>query len=205
MGLKGKKLPMPTREKLCELYLIANKTPFEIGQNFKVSANTVRRWLKQYDVAVKRPYTSYVKANLSSIECAYLAGYLDGDGSINIGVGKNKRSKRGLNPHYEVSFVSKDEDIIRTLKKVVGGNIASFIYHDSREQKECYKLAFCNQASALALLEQIEPFLILKKQQAKLMIMFLRERLKARRLKGNYAPISEFCWKIVYEIRRLNS
>jgi len=50
MGLKGKKLPMPTREKLCELYQTANKTPFQIGQEFKVSANTEFCWKIVYEI-----------------------------------------------------------------------------------------------------------------------------------------------------------
>jgi len=210
MGLKKdvagrfEKLPMPSKAELQELYLAQNKTPFELSKKFRVGSTTVYRWLDNNGIAIKRPFLSKVKSNLTTLEGAYLAGYLDGDGTITIGLAKNKKSKRGLNPHYDVALITCNKIFAKDLKNLVGGDLQVFIYHDSRQKKEGYKIAFCNQRSALAFLEIIYPFLILKKQQAKLMMEYLNQRLSDRR-RGNCVQISDRCWEIIREIRRLNS
>jgi len=198
------KIVMPPKEKLEELYLKEAKQPSRIAEIFRVSSNTVLRWLAEYNIPLKRPYTSYVNPNLSETQEAYFAGYLDGDGTICIGMSKNKRSKRGISLHSEVSLISKNRGFIKELKKIIGGNIQTFMYEDSREKKEGYKLVFSNQASALAFLTAIEPYLILKKKQAETMIAFLKERLEKRREGGNSVIISDEAWEMAHEIRRLN-
>lgn len=199
-----KKIPIPPKEDLEKLYLQENKTPCEIGRKFKVSANTVRRWLHYYNIPVKRPYLSNVKTGLSETEKAYFAGYLDGDGSISIGLSKNKKSRRGVSVHDDVSLITKHKHFAQKLKELIGGTVSSFIYKDSRGKKEGYRVAFTNQASALAFLKAITSYLILKKEQADLMIEYLTKRLKARAIKGNYAPISDESWLLIEELRRLN-
>ena len=197
------KLPTPSKDELGQLYLRDNLTPSKIGELKHVSSNTVRRWLHEYNIPAKRPYLSYVKPELSNVESAYLAGYLDGDGTICAGLTKSDRSKMGYGAHPEVSLMTCKEAFAKELRKMIGGKLQTFLYRDSREKKQGFKIAFCNQRSALAFLEQIQPFLILKRQQAKLMVAFLRQRIKARE-GGNSVPISTECWEFIYEIRRLN-
>jgi len=199
-----KKLPMPSKEELKRLYLKENKTPYRIGEIFKVSSNTVRRWLKTCEIPIKRPYISLVKTELSETQKAYLAGYLDGDGTITAGFFKNKKSRRGLNPMKEVSLISIHKNFILKLQRMIGGEVKTFIYEDTRSKKEGYKLVFSNQASALAFLKAIVPYLILKQQQAELMIRYLTTRLEKRAIKGNSAPISDESLLLLTEIRRLN-
>lgn len=187
-----------------KLYLEDNDTPSNIGQKYHASSNTVHRWLQQYNIPLKRPYLSNVTMNITSVEKAYLAGYLDGDGTITVGLCKNKRNQKGLGAHFEVSLITIHKDFAIKMRNIIGGDLQTFLYHDSRESKNGYKVAFGNQRSALAFLEQIEPFLILKRQQAKLMIMYLQQRLQARQ-NGNSAIVSEKSWKLISEIRRLNN
>jgi transposase len=200
----GREFAPPRKELLEQLYLVEKNTPFEIAKKFKVSSSTVRRWLSCYGIPIRRPYTSNVKADLSETEKAYLAGYLDGDGTITVNIDKRSKARRKYGVHYDVSLISKNKEFIKKLQEMVGGNVRSFIYEDSRDKKKGYKLGFTNQASALAFLEAVSPYLILKKKQAELMVKFLEDRLNARRLKGNAAIISEESWKIIEEIRRLN-
>lgn len=202
---KFQKLLMPSKEELENLYLIKSRTPFEIAKSKKTSSTTVRRWLQEYGIPIKRPYTSYVKLGLSTVESAYLAGYLDGDGTINVGLSTNIKSKTGIANHYDVSLISKNKEYIEKLRQMVGGKVRSFVYHDSREKKEGYRLMFANQASALAFLEQINPYLILKKEQARFMIAFLKDRIEARKAGGNCSPTSDFSWECIKAIRRLNN
>jgi len=198
-----KKIPLPPKEDLEKLYLQENKTPCEIGRKFKVSINTVRRWLDWYNIPIKRPYTSYVKTDMSESTKAYLAGYLDGDGTINANLDKRKNCK-GYGVHFEVSLISKNKQFIEKLKGMVGGHLSTFIYEDSRRKKEGYKVGFTNQASALAFLKAVTPHLILKKRQGEVMIEYLESRLEARREKGNAALISKESWEKIEEMRRLN-
>lgn len=199
-----KKILIPPKERLKELYLKEDKTPTRIAEIFHVSSNTTLRWLSEYNIPLKRPYTSYIKSDLSEAEKAYFAGYLDGDGTINVGTWKNKKNKKGYGLHYDVSLISKNKNFIETLEKIIGGKVNSFIYHDSRSKKEGYRLGFCNQASALAFLKAIVPYLILKKKQAELMISFFEERLEKRRENGNAVIISDRLYEVAKEVKRLN-
>lgn len=198
------KISMPQKETLEQQYLVDNLAPCQLAQFYKVSNQTLYRWLIQYNITLKRPYLSNVEMNITSVEKAYFAGYLDGDGTITIGLSKNKRNRKGFGTHFEVSLITKHKDFAIKMRNIIGGNLQTFLYHDSRESKNGYKVSFGNQRSALAFLEQIEPFLILKQQQAKLMITYLRQRLQARQ-NGNCAVLSEESWKIISEIRRVNN
>lgn len=197
------KIVMPSKNILEKLYLEECDTPWKIGEKYHASSTTVHRWLQECGIPLKRPYLSNVKMNITSVEKAYFAGYLDGDGTITIGFSSNKRSHRSINAHAEVALITKHKDFAEKMIKIIGGNLQTFLYHDSREKKSCYKVSFGNQRSALAFLEQIEPFLMLKQPQAKLMITYLRQRLRARE-NGNGAIVSEESWKIISELRKLN-
>lgn len=198
------KIPMPPKNELKKLYLEEDKTPSRIAQVFHVSSNTVRRWLHRYNISIKRPYLSKVTLEIPELEKAYLAGLVDGDGTITANKYKNKRNRTGYGFQKDVAIISTHREFIERLHKMIGGDIQTFIYHDSRERKEGYKLGFCNQRSALSFLNAVSPYLILKKEQAETMKTLLESRLSARSEKGPSAPISPQEWDLVDEIRRLN-
>jgi hypothetical protein len=199
-----KKLPMPSKNELVKLYLEEGKCPSRMAQIFHVSLNTILRWLAQYDIPLKRPCFSKVKTNLSEVQKSYFAGYLDGDGTITITYSKNRNRPKWMGFQKDVSLITRVKWFAEELQRLIGGDLQTFIYYDSRNKKEGYKVSFTNQESALIFLREISPYLILKKRQAKSMIEILEERLALRALKGNSAPITPFTWEEAEKIRRWN-
>ena len=196
------KLPVPPKTTLEELYLVDESTPSRIGRIYGVSHSTVRSWLREYNIPVKRPFTSKLKVNLSETNKAYLAGLMDGDGTINIGKFKNKRAKTGFGVSTDVAFITTYKHFADKIHELIGGDLQVFIYRDSREKKEGYRVSMSNARSRLALLELIEPYLILKKERAQIMIEYINSRLEARAVKGNGAPISNSDWSLIENMRR---
>lgn len=199
-----RKIDPPSKEILESLYLRQNMTPSSIAEGFHVGSNTVRRWLKQYEIKEKRPCFSKVKTNLSEVQKAYFAGYLDGDGTITITYSRNRNRPKWIGFQKDVSLITRVKWFAEELQRLIGGDLQTFIYYDSRNKKEGYKVSFTNQESALIFLREISPYVILKKRQAKSMIEILEERLALRALKGNSAPITPFTWEEAAKIRRWN-
>lgn len=198
------KIDSPPKEVLEELYLKRNLSPSRISEMFHVGSNTVRRWLQQYKIKIKRPTFSKVKITISETQKAYLAGYLDGDGTITVNYSKNRNRPRWIGFQKDVSLITRVKWFAEELQKIIGGDLRTFIYYDSRAKKEGYRVGFTNQESALTFLREISPYLILKKRQAKSMIALLEERIALRALRGNSAPITPFTWEEAEKIRRWN-
>ena len=102
-------------------------------------------------------------------------------------------------------MITKYKFFVEQLQKIIGGEVGTFIYKDSRRKKEGYRLGFNNQASALAFLKEIEPYLILKKELAQLTIKFLELRIEDRKIKGNAAIISDEALLLVNDVRKINN
>jgi hypothetical protein len=202
--MKGKYIPPPSKEMLEKLYFEDNLPPSRISEKFKVGRTTVQRWFEKYNIVTKRPTFSNIKTNLTESQKAYLAGYLDGDGTITICKSTNKNKPDHIGIQKDVSLITSIKWFAEELQKLIGGNIQTFIYYDSRHKKEGYRVSFTNQESALAFLREIQPYLILKRKQAKLMIELLEERLALRHLHGNGAKITPHTWELTNEIRNLN-
>jgi len=198
------KLPVPPKEVLEELYLTDTLTPSRIAEINQVSSTTVRRWLSDYGIPVKRPFTSKAKINIPELDKAYLAGLVDGDDTITASKYKRKQPKKGYGAHCDVAIITTYRDFADKIKEMIGGDIQTFSYRDSREKKKGYRIAMSNQRSRLAFLEIIEPYLILKKERAQKMIEYINSRLGARAIKGNATPISDSEWSLVEDIRRLH-
>ena len=199
-----KRIKIPPKENLERLYIEENKTPSSIAEGFHVSSNTVRRWLRQYGIKEKRPCFSKIKTNLPEVQKAYFAGYLDGDGTITISYSRNRNRPKWVGFQKDVSLITRVKWFAEELQRLIGGDLETFIYYDSRNKKEGYKVSFRNQESALIFLREISPYLILKKRQAKSMIDILEERLALRALKGNCASITSFTWEEAEKIRSWN-
>jgi intein-encoded DNA endonuclease-like protein len=91
----------PTRSLLYKLYVKDVKSPLEIGRKFGVTDNTVRKWIRDYDIYLRNKKeamnTDRVKTFLRNLrlikpskpfrnltpEKAYILGVLCGDGHIN--------------------------------------------------------------------------------------------------------------------------
>ena len=100
---------------------------------------------------------------------AYIAGFVDGDGCI----GFSQRSNKNRYYPY-LRIANTDMRILKFIKKFFGFGsiqIANTTYRSSPNCKVCYYYQTTNQ-KATKIITAIEPYLLLKKKQANLVIKF---------------------------------
>ena len=117
--------------------------------------------------------------NFSSTIGAYLAGFLDGDGSIYVRMKPNHTYRYGFQvAPYVVLFQSnQDRKNFEKICSIIGFGIL-------RERKDGILEYSINRTDNLkSFLASVKPFLILKKKQAELMLKILANKEKVRNQK----------------------
>ena len=107
----------------------------------------------------------------------YLAGFIDGEGSIAIYKHKDKRVQKGYTLHPRFEIANTNEEVLKAIKEVIGGKIKS-----KPKYKGCkvvYCVEFQDYEQIKRALSIVSPFLIIKQKQAKLMIEFCNNRIKS--------------------------
>jgi len=111
--------------------------------------------------------------DISETEAAYIAGIIDGEGTLTIRKKKPAAKVSHRPPHYSVTFsVSNTEaSLIHWLQNRCGGSVH---YYENR-CKNCrpYARWDLQTQQAVALLQQVIPYLLIKNEQAKLAMEFL--------------------------------
>jgi hypothetical protein len=103
------------------------------------------------------------------IKLAYIAGVLDGDGSFSLIKGSSKKS---FSPLYYpmIQLASANRDLIDLFKSEFGGNVTirdSYIGKDGSKRLPSYQWKSEKSAKCLPVLEDLIPYLIIKKERAK--------------------------------------
>jgi len=112
------------------------------------------------------PYKQSRVKKLSPTEAAYLAGFLDCDGSI---------TKSG--EKYYVLFIQTNERVLNQVKKMLGMEFLRIAWQESkgsnlikykdRGVKKPHHIYISAQLEVLDLLQQLEPYLIKKNKKAR--------------------------------------
>ncbi len=116
--------------------------------------------------------------NFSSTISAYLAGFIDGDGSIYVRIKPNPTYRYGFQiaPYIVLFQSNQDRKNFEKICSIIGLGIL-------RERKDGILEYSINRADDLKLfLKSIKPFLILKKEQAELMLKILAKKEKIKNL-----------------------
>jgi hypothetical protein len=110
---------------------------------------------------------SVAVANLAEWQLAYLAGLIDGEGSIE---SQMETQIRGKTPRFvlRVSFVFATEEPLRTISGWLGSKYSIHPAVDARRSPRYRSHIY--KATAVALLRRCLPYLILKKHQAELIL-----------------------------------
>lgn len=124
----------------------------------------------------------------------YIAGFFDGEGCVATSVGRNGVGK------IQVILTSTDEHILKLVKSKYGGGIYKKIKY-----KEHHSDAFSWQSSKCrSFLEDIFPFLILKRKQVRLALEFLDTIDNSTGPRRLSEPIKNKRIKIIKIIQKLN-
>ena len=103
---------------------------------------------------------------LSRTEWAYLAGLIDGEGSITI------MRQKGKPAAVRVRFNNTDEAVIEWVISRFGGLKCEANSNSSYGKKICHRLDW-NSVNAIPILEGVLPFLVIKKQLALIALEYL--------------------------------
>lgn len=124
---------------------------------------------------------------MKKIDLAYIAGFFDGEGCINISRVRNPKS-----PQYSIQYSLKvivgstDEWACRRLKFMFGGNITKQQREENSNQKLCYHWQASSKIAG-EFLKAIYPYLHLKRDRAEIAIEFQ----KASSLRGSGKPLTD--------------
>ena len=136
--------------------------------------------------------------NLSMEEIAYLAGIVDGEGTIS--VHKTHGNRKNTNAVPYVSISNTNEALIKWIRSRVGG-----ILRTRKPCKSHYKIAYDLRFyynRALDLITLIYPYLIVKRNQAHLLLTKYKECTPRN---GKYTKkVLEAKHALVFEMRALN-
>ncbi|HOK94397.1 MAG TPA: LAGLIDADG family homing endonuclease [Candidatus Pacearchaeota archaeon] len=119
---------------------------------------------------------------------AYLAGFLDGDGSIYVRVKPNKTYRFGFQIAPTVAFFQseKEEKKIQKFQKNYG------LGHLRKRNDGIVEWVIEDEKGIRLLLNKTNPFLKLKKKQAKLMIKILDNKSRIKTKKDFISLVKEY-------------
>ncbi|MFA4817644.1 MAG: LAGLIDADG family homing endonuclease [Parcubacteria group bacterium] len=120
-----------------------------------------------------------MREKFSSTISAYLAGFLDGDGSIYVRIKPNPTYRYGFQiaPYIVLFQSNQDRKNFERICSLIGLGIL-------RERKDGILEYSINRIEHLKLfLKSVKPFLILKKEQAELMLKILAKKEKVKNQK----------------------
>ena len=136
------------------------------------------------------------RGKLSEAELGYIAGIIDGEGCIGIHKHSDNRGRSRL--HYLYVIVSNNNpDCVKFFQKRFGGWITA------RQQQKNWNVNYkwgLRSERARNLLETIEPYLLLKRAQAKLGIEFDKAKIRHKLTDREWKKRERFYLKM----RKLN-
>ena len=134
---------------------------------------------------------------MTETERAYIAGILDGEGHMSIQYQLYGPNKPGGHYKAVMAITGTHRGMLEWVQERVGGKIyAKSQGTEDGRQKPHYQLVINRKEWFLAMLDAVEPYLIIKKRHAAVMRRFL-----ARQLYTHHCPIAKECYD---ELKRLN-
>ena len=136
---------------------------------------------------------------MKETDLAYIAGFIDGEGSISI-IHHATKSK-GIRWDTRINITNTNKEVLEFISNILPVKHRLF-YEDERRNpswKKRWYLVINRQKDIKLLLELIYSYLILKKKQAEIMLKFIDSRLSHRT--GRY---TEYEIELIKKLRKLN-
>ena len=111
---------------------------------------------------------------MENTTAAYVAGLIDGEGCITITWHRNRSKSSGKdNPRFlpYITVTNTKMEIINWLLENFGGSFTTA--HRTNGWNDCHTWYLCTRDTVRVFLETIEPYVIIKKPQIKMLTAFL--------------------------------
>ncbi len=135
----------------------------EIADRLGKSLNAVKHYAYRYGWSQHEPASTY--EHLTEAEKAYIAGIVDGEGHIEIGVGRRQRTRRN---QYAVQVVISNTDFALhewLARRIHGGTIRE-VNHGHANWKRSWVFVVRRRGSVRSLLTELLPHLVVKRTRA---------------------------------------
>ena len=119
---------------------------------------------------------------MNNTELAYLAGFLDGEGCIHIVSTKGQAGFKNLRYRLRIHITNTDKGVMDWLKQF--GFYIRELKKLKKHWKQCWRADLCDTKARL-LLEQLLPYLIVKKDETLLAIEFQTHKEKVGTSNGS--------------------
>ena len=126
----------------------------------------------------------------SRITYQYIAGFIDGEGHISL-IRRIKKGRDEINYMPCFMVCNTHKEVLKMIREKIGGRWVESINISSYSGRDKLYRIIISKAEALnEVLPKIIPYLIIKRENAELVLRFIRSRLKARkRFKNHGKPI----------------
>lgn len=134
---------------------------------------------------------------LLKTQSAYLAGFLDGDGSIYVRLKPDRQRRYGFQIYMNVVFyqsAEKGSDFLKELKELIGEGYIRFRNDGIAE----YIIG--DESSIKSLLEAVLPYLKYKREQAKITLKIINRKISGIESAKKFLAIA----RLIDEISSLN-
>lgn len=141
---------------------------------------------------------------LSVSQKAYIAGYVDGEGCVTLSKKADKEMRLGycFRPHLHVANTHR-RSLLKMQQWTGLGNVHRVREEPQRNRKERWQWQMWSQ-QARQLLEAILPFLIIKKERARILIDFTKQCRRQPGKKGLSKTELNFQIRTNFRLKQLN-
>ena len=139
-----------------------------------------------------------------AVSLSYLAGIVDGEGTIRIGSSKASKSNWNTRYYASISLGMTNKEIIEMLVKRFGSKVRE---ERVANRKVMYRWGTSGNITVPNILKQLLPYLIVKKEQAKLVIEYCSKIKTTGFRRNKKLPKQQLLWREEFyqKVRKLNS
>jgi hypothetical protein len=181
---------------LCELY--AKEGSKTLSKQLNRSEESIRVKAKKLNLHYF-PIKNF-SLTLTPTEIGYIAGVLDGEGHIRLRLSQGKNGGRSISPIMLIA--NTNLELLNKCRKILGVGVIKKTNPSKKTavRKQCYQLRILGIAKIKTILEILLPELTVKREQAKLILVFC----KSRAIKPAKSPYTQDEYACVMPIHTLN-
>ena len=152
----------------------SGESAYSLAKKYGFHRSVILRWAKR---GIPKLLQTRVPL-LTKVERAYLAGILDGEGTISIYRDTKTWGKRNRRIFPEISVASTNRDLIKLLiEKYRFKPRQKDVNKGKPNRRQLIRVSMRKLADVYEILVQIEPLLIIKKKHAKIVLEYINTRI----------------------------